>query len=246
MRCDLDPHLADAGAIRALTELHQVRDARCGLPPEVGEDVTHVDVQVHERGVLARHLRDRRGEIGREEGLPRSALGREDRDDVPALRSSALGLAAAGVRGPQVRGPRDGPLHGFAQLVGPLGHVHDVADPRPHRCGQESVPRVIADQHDRGPRGRSSDELGQSECVSLFDLGGQDQHIHRVVGADQELLGRGGGLDPAHLLGLELERSSQLLAERLRRPDGDDARVRQGVPTPVTLANGTPKVAGEL
>src|SRR5439155_22225083 len=49
-----------------------------------------------------------------------------------------------------------------------------------------------------------------------------------VVRADQELFGRGGGLDPAHLLGLKLERSSQLLAERLRRPDGDDACVRGG------------------
>ena len=67
-----------------------------------------------------------------------------------------------------------------------------------------------------------------------------------LYGADQELFGRGGRLDPAHLFGLDLQRSRQLLAERLRRPDGDDARVCQGAPTPVTLANGTPKVAGDL
>ena len=40
---------------------------------------------------------------------------------------------------------------------------------------------------------------------------------------DQELLGRGGGLHPADLVELDLERSRQLLAEGLRRPDGDDA-----------------------
>ena len=105
---------------------------------------------------------------------------------------------------------------------------------------------MIADQHDRRPGRGAPDELGQAERVGFLDLGGQHEHIHRVVRADQELFGRGGGLDPAYLLGLELERSSQLLAERLRRPDGDDARVCQGAPTPVTLANGTPKVAGTL
>ena len=38
--------------------------------------------------------------------------------------------------------------------------------------------------------------------------------------------------------------SSDLLAERLRRPDGDDARFRHPLFTPMTLASGAPIVPG--
>ena len=105
-------------------------------------------------------------------------------------------------------------------------------------AGQQAVPRVVAHQHDRRARRLTAHELGESEGVGLLDLGRQDQDVDRVEGVDQELFGRGGGLNPAHLLELDLERSRELLAERLRRPDGDDAWLIHGQFFPNTRSSG--------
>ena len=194
-------------------------DGRLGA--EVGEDVAHVEVEVDHGRVLAGDLRDRAGEVRREERLAGPALGREDRHDPALLRLEALRPGDADRA--QVRGPHDRAFDGVAELLGALRHVDDVADAGPHRGGQQAVPRVVADQHDGRARCLAAHELSESERVGLLHLGREHQHLDRVEGVDQELFGRGGGLNPAHFLGLDLQRTSQLLAEGLRRPDGDDA-----------------------
>ena len=92
---------------------------------------------------------------------------------------------------------------------------------------------------DRGARRGPPDELGQAERVGLLHFRRQHEHVDRGVGVDQQLLGGRGRLHPADLVRLELERSSDLLPERLRRPDGDDARFGHLL-TPMTFPSGTP------
>ena len=81
---DLDADRRGPGRGRALAQLHEVRDAVAGSVAEVREDVTHVEVEVDHGRVLAGDLRDRAGQVGRQERLAGPALGREHRDD-PAL-----------------------------------------------------------------------------------------------------------------------------------------------------------------
>ena len=143
----------------------------------------------------------------------------------------------------RLAGPDDRALHGVAELLGPLGHVDDVADARAHRGRQQPVPRVVADQHHRGAGGLAPDELGEAECVGLLDLGREDQDVDGLEGVDQQLLGSRGRLHPAHLVRAHLERPGELLPERLRRPDGDDARVGHPSFAPISSSSGTVEAA---
>ena len=162
-------HGADAIVVGALTEGHQVGDVRRRLAAEVREDVAHVEVEVDHGGVLTGDLRDRAGQVGGQERLARPALRREDRDDLASLAAGAL--RARDADRAQVRGPHDRTLDGVAQLLGALRHVDHVADAGPHRGGQQAVPRVVADHHDRGARGLTPHELSESEGVGLLHLG---------------------------------------------------------------------------
>ena len=144
----------------------------------------------------------------------------------------------------QVGCPDDGALHGVAELLRPLGHVDDVADTRSHGGGQQPVPRVVADQHHGRAGGLAPDELGQAECVGLLDLGREDQDVDGLEGVDQQLLGSRGRLHPAHLVRAHLDGPRELLTERLRRPDGDDARVCHPNLAPSRSSSGTVEAFG--
>ncbi len=174
---ELDAHGLDPRALCAFTELHQVLDRGRRLPTEVREHVAHVDVEVHDRRVLAGDLGDRGRQVGGQEGLPRPPLRGEDREDPPPRQRLPVRLRDVGRA--EVGRPDDRALNGVAELLRPLRHVHDVADTRAHRRRQQPVPRVVAYEDHGRAGGLAPDELGQAECVGLLDLGREDQDVDR-------------------------------------------------------------------
>ena len=209
--------------IGALAEGDEVHDLLGGLRPEVAEDVTHVDIEVDDRGVLARDLGDRRAEVRRQERLARAALAREDRDDHPALLRLRGHLPAELT---EVIRPDDRALDGVAELLAPLREIDDVADAGAHRGGQQPVPRFVADHHDgrhrRRDRRTRRDRARRAPSRRATAPGRRSARR-----PPQGLLGRRDRLHPADLVRLDLEGSSHCRAEALRRPDGVD-RLRHG------------------
>ena len=163
----------------------------------------------------------------------------EEKTDRIRPRVTGWPSVCGDVHRAEVGCPDDRALHGVAELLRPLGHVDDVADTRAHRRRQQPVPGVIADQHHGRPGGLAPDELGQAECVGLLDLGREDQDVDGLEGVDQQLLCSRGRLHPTHLVRAHLDGPGELLTERLRRPDGDDAGVGHPELAPIRSSSGT-------
>ena len=98
-----------------------------------------------------------------------------------------------------------------------------------------------------------TDELGQAERVRLLDLRREHQHVDRIARLDEDLL-RGGHALTQPTSSVSTSRARARVAERLRRPNGDDGVIDHPMlpfafggftmPSTVSGSSSTPSASG--
>ena len=165
------PSRDDRFSVGLITDGEEILEWFRRLLPEVREGIAHLDVEVDQGHGCPVVPRQRCGEVGRQERLPRSPLRGEDGNHLAVLLRTIRRLRTPG--GPETVGPGHSALQRLPKLVPTSGQVDHVANTGPHGRRQQAIHVGGAIAHQENGRGRRGqpDELGQPERIRLLDGG---------------------------------------------------------------------------